>query len=186
MTKFKLRRANQDDAEAIAQVQLQSWREAYGDFGIDDFLKSQTLTDRAKAWKGHLDPAKAPNATFVAYLPNGAHEVHEPHKGKSIVAFCSSGPSRVPAYQGWGEVYALYCVERAQGLGIGRALMVRQAAYLGGLGYTCMFVRTMKRGRAKHFYQHLGGQFLFAAEVEFGGVQFADITYGWPQIAQLA
>ena len=96
---FSFRQATLDDAAAIAAVQRLSWRETYGDLGIDTFLDQQTQERRTAAWLKNLDPSVPSKATFLA----------ENAKGE-IVAFCSSGPSRREAFVGQGEIYALYCV----------------------------------------------------------------------------
>ncbi len=172
---FTLRQATQDDAAAIAAAQRVSWREAYSELGIDRFLGQQTQAVRTAAWVKHLAPETHPNATFVCLDRLG-----------EVVAFCSSGPSRREAFAGQGEIYALYCVNRAQGRGLGKALMVRQAQHLRALGYAAIFVRTLQSGAAKHFYQHLGGVYAGEGTVEFAGVTLPDVIYAWGDVGVLA
>ena len=76
-----IREATSDDARAIAEVHVASWRWAYrGDLPAE-FLDGLTVDDREREWREWLTPEQGAG-TLVAL------------EGGVIVGFCSFGPSR--------------------------------------------------------------------------------------------
>ena len=75
-----IREATSDDARAIAEVHVASWRWAYrGDLPAE-FLDGLTVDDREREWREWLTPEQGAG-TLVA-LEGG------------VIGFCSFGPSR--------------------------------------------------------------------------------------------
>jgi GNAT superfamily N-acetyltransferase len=162
-----IRRAACEDARAIGEVHLASWRTTYRGIGIDEFIDSMTVDNRAARWTSILcDPA---NRSFV-YLA----EVD----GR-VVGFASGGPERTgdPEYK--GELYAIYLLQSHQGKGIGRKLVQAAAESLAQSGLTSMLVWVLAINPACRFYEACGGQAVRHRPFEFGGKTFDEIGYGW-------
>src|SRR6185436_14490617 len=91
-----IREATPDDARAIAEVHVASWRWAYRDDLPAEFLDGITVDDRERDWSGWLAPGDR-TATVVAVGDDG------------VVGFCSFGASRDDgAADGTAEILSIY------------------------------------------------------------------------------
>ena len=125
-----IRAATPDDAQAIARVHVQSWRETYRGLLPEDFL--ERMTDGAA-----LERRRAMWSTLAAR----PEPVRVAVRGGEVVAFASGGaPQDHPGYD--AEVHTLYCLRAAQGQGTGRALLREVAGELraGGAGTLALWV----------------------------------------------
>src|SRR5687767_11355129 len=95
-----IRRAVRDDAEAIARVQLRTWRHAYADIVDPAHLAEHTVESRTERWRELL--AGGESTTLVLEVDG------------SIAGFATVVP---------GELRALYVDPPAQGAGAGSALL---------------------------------------------------------------
>jgi GNAT superfamily N-acetyltransferase len=94
----RVRRADVDDARAIAEIHVRSWRVAYARQLPDRFLKRLSIPDREADWRLRLS---APH--------RGGHVLVVEHQPGRPVGFASVGRSRDPDADGHtGEVQALY------------------------------------------------------------------------------
>ena len=138
-----IRPATTTDAEAIARVDIASWRGAYSEILSDSYLASLDITDRAGQWTAAVT---ARDTTVL---------VAEDESG--TVGFTSVGPSRdEDAEPGDLEIYAIYLHPRAWGSGVARDLM---RTVLDGLhsGSVTLWILEGNE-RAQHFYRRHGFQ----------------------------
>ncbi|WP_419705891.1 N-acetyltransferase family protein [Promicromonospora sp. NFX87] len=139
-----IRPATTADAEAIARVDIASWRGAYSEILSDSYLSSLDVGERAGRWNA------AVAARDVTVL------VAEDESG--TVGFTSVGPSRdEDAEPGDLEIYAIYLHPRAWGTGVARDLM---RTVLDGLTPGSVVTLWILEGneRAQHFYRRHGFQ----------------------------
>ncbi|MEU4386180.1 N-acetyltransferase [Promicromonospora sp. NPDC023805] len=139
-----IRPATTTDAEAIARVDIASWRGAYSEILSDSYLSSLDVGERAGRWNA------AVAARDVTVL------VAEDESG--TVGFTSVGPSRdEDAEPGDREIYAIYLHPRAWGTGVARDLM---RTVLDGLTPGTVVSLWILEGneRAQHFYRRHGFQ----------------------------
>jgi ribosomal protein S18 acetylase RimI-like enzyme len=139
-----IRPATTTDAEAIARVDIASWRGAYSEILSDSYLASLEVADRAGLWSAALH---ARGTTLL---------VAEDETG--IIGFTSVGPSRdEDAEPGDLEIYAIYLHPRAWGTGVARDLM---RTVLDGLHPGAVVTLWILEGneRAQHFYRRHGFQ----------------------------
>lgn len=85
----------------------------------------------------------------------------------------SGGPERTGTLGVEGELYSVYLLETARGLGLGRRLVEMVLAELGGK----VGVRVLAANPARGFYEHLGGRRLAETLVEMGGENFTEVAY---------
>ena len=140
----EVRPATPQDARAIAEVRVASWRWAYRGLVPDDVLAGMSVAESEAGWRGILaDPAVA---VFVASL------------GDRLVGFASCCASRdADAPPGTGEIGALYVVEEVAGTGVGSALMTAAEGKLRSSGHvraTLWVLASNDRGRG--FYERRG------------------------------
>jgi GNAT superfamily N-acetyltransferase len=146
-----IRRAILADAPAIARIHVQSWQETYRGLVPDDYLNRLTVTDRERGHERQLAYEDG-TATFLALDPT-------PSGGAIPVGFAYCGRARGAPGPGWGEIFALYLLDRAKGRGHGRDLMAASSDWFaerGGLPF--MLWALTANFRATGFYRHLGGE----------------------------
>lgn len=118
-----IRRAQAEDAAALAGVQHRAWLRAYSDYVDPERFAS--LEERVSRWRERLaDPAPPGTLTLVF------------DEGGLVAGFAAVGPARdVDAPPGRGELMALYVDPIAQGAGVGGALLTAATGRLEADGY---------------------------------------------------
>ena len=119
-----IRAAVPDDARAIADVHVSSWRWAYRDDLPEGTIASSSVEDRERMWAEWF-ASDEPAADLLVAEDHGV-----------IVGFSWFVVSRdddAPA--GTGEVRTIYLLEEVAGMGIGRELFGRANERLRELGY---------------------------------------------------
>jgi len=142
-----IRDASADDARAIAEVHVGSWRWAYRGQLPDDLLDGLSVDDREAMWAAWFLRPEERGAVVVACTEDGR-----------IVGFANVGPSRDEgASSDTGELRAIYVLQDVQGTGAGRALhdvameRLRVAAFTRA---TLWVLETNDLGR--RFYERAG------------------------------
>jgi GNAT superfamily N-acetyltransferase len=143
-----IRRADADDASAVAVVHVRSWQAAYLGLMPQDFLDGLDPDQRAAVWRQRLAEPDWPR-TGVLVAEDAGQVV-------GFSAFCPArdddlDPARV------GDVAAIYLVPSAWGQGHGRRLMTASLAALGEAGYreAALWVLDTNK-RARTFYGNSG------------------------------
>jgi RimJ/RimL family protein N-acetyltransferase len=139
-----IREATPDDARAIAEVHVASWRWAYREDLSPEFLDGISVDDRERGWSEWLIPHDRAG-TFVA-------------QERVVVGFCSFGPSRDDdATEQIAEVLTIYVLEDVAGRGIGRHLFASAVERLSDLGYERATLWVMASNeRSRRFYERAG------------------------------
>lgn len=170
-----IRPASSADAEAIANVHVAVWREAYRGVMPDDFLDRLTAEARIGAWAERLNDADERTRTLVAC------------RDDQIVGFCTVGPPRLAAPAGYGEMHAINILVTAQHQGVGRRLVAAGAAALLALGYTGLTLSVLRDNAAgRMFYEGLGGVLSGRHQDEFPGFTLPAVEYRWTDLHALA
>ena len=139
---MRLRAATPGDADAVARVHVQAWRETYAAILPQEDLDALDVAERAALWRG------------LAARPDRRVAVAEA-EGR-VVGFACAGPGR-EAIEGYpGEIMALYVLRAHQGRGAGRALLGDALAWLGTPAYLWVLAANPSRG----FYERMGGRVL--------------------------
>jgi ribosomal protein S18 acetylase RimI-like enzyme len=169
-----VRPAMVSDADAIGVLHVQAWLETYTGLIPADFLQSLSPVQRAEMWRG--------------WLTRGAPGVYVCEDGQAVVGFGLCGAQRtrtLPNHR--GEVYAINILRRAQGRGLGRALMQTMARSLEGRGLTPMTLLVLRENvSARQFYQRLGGRVIGEVVTNFGGARLREEVYSWDDLSPLA
>jgi GNAT superfamily N-acetyltransferase len=168
-----IRKAQTQDARAIARVHVDSWKTTYKGIIPDGVLAQLSYADREQRWLRILTEGE--DFVFVAEAEQDG-----------ILGFVCGGRERKgdPTYL--GEVSAIYLLEAFQRRGIGRHLFERAIEELVGRGFTTMLVRVLVANTACAFYEKLGGNRLYDSEAHIAGVGYPDRAYGWKDIQNLS
>ncbi|KOX07262.1 GNAT family N-acetyltransferase [Nocardiopsis sp. NRRL B-16309] len=141
---MRIRRAGVGDAEAVAGVQVRSWRAAYRGIMPQSFLDGMDTGRRADRWARWIGDAEGPREAMLVAEEAG-----------SVVAFANFGPLEdapdVP------EVAAFYSVPEVWGTGVNQRLMGAVTDALAAGGYTEAVLWVLSANdRARRFYTAQG------------------------------
>jgi L-amino acid N-acyltransferase YncA len=167
-----IRPAEVDDAPAIAQVHVETWRSNYTGIIPQHYLDSLTVPNRTLSWARLLERSNAGLTTLVS----------EDHDG-AVIGFVSGGPlrHRDPRFQ--AEISSLYVLGAHQHAGHGRRLFLAAANRLAERGYKGLFVWVLADNNpACAFYEILGGESVAETSRAFAGKMLTEIGYGWQEI----
>lgn len=167
-TDIRLHRASEADAAAIAEVHVRSWQEAYRGLVAQHYLDSLSVADRTASWQRELATLPEERRPWVAIV------------GERVLGFVVAGPSRDDDVgPDTAEIYALYVDPQCWEMGVGRALMDHQVAFLRRRGYrhATLWVLADNR-RAADFYaagrwhrEELGKR------ITIGGQELEEVRY---------
>jgi ribosomal protein S18 acetylase RimI-like enzyme len=169
-----IRPALVEDARALAEVHVESYRHTYAGIFPNAFLAALTVDPREAFWRNHLaDPAPR-SLTLVACDAGGR-----------VVGFLSGGRERTGKLNMDGEIYAIYLLPEAQRRGVGTRMMATFANTLQSEGLSSMAVWVLALNPFRKFYESLSGQPIAEQTIERGGQQFSQIAYGWSDLSAL-
>jgi ribosomal protein S18 acetylase RimI-like enzyme len=162
------------DAEALARVHVQSWRETYRGLLPDAYLARMSEEAHARRFAHALTRPGDDDVTLAAADRWG------------LVGYAQGGPSRRRA-PGEAEVATLYLVRPAQNRGLGRRLLADAARALAMRGASSLVISVLRDNfAARGFYEHLGGLAEPAREEPGpGGGRFWEVAYRWADITRL-
>ncbi|MFI9626522.1 GNAT family N-acetyltransferase [Streptomyces sp. NPDC052042] len=137
------------DAQAIGDLKVRAWREAYAGFMSREYLRGLDPVKDADEW-----------AEYLAEIPD-EHRLWIAQEGDAVVGFCRTGPADQDQDPDLGpraaEVYGLYIEPERIGTGLGRQLFGHAVADLEGRGYDPLCVYAyVPNTSAIRFYERSG------------------------------
>jgi ribosomal protein S18 acetylase RimI-like enzyme len=166
-----IRRADANDARAIAHVHVESWRTTYAGIVPDAYLKTLDEWHRAEHWRELLSRE---DEVFVA------------ERDGQVIGFVTGGMSRDRVEDCDAELYAIYLLKDAQRLRIGTDLLRELARSLSECGFRSMDVWVLEANPSKQFYARTGAHYAATKEIEIGGAALMEEAYVWPDLRALA
>ena len=164
---YLVRQALKTDADAIARVEVASWRGAYAGLMPDAFLAALCENEKAQIWRDDIGKHEALRRKRVLIAT----------QQQDVVGFCRFGaPSeREPL----GLVYLLYVMPAHWGRGCGSVLMRAATEELGGMGMTEVTLWVLRDNvRARRFYEAAGWSPDGAVSFDdYGGVRLESCSY---------
>lgn len=167
---ISIRAALPGDAGDIAHVHVESWRSTYAGIVPNEYLAKLDETQRVLAWRDWLSTG---TLTLVA------------EKDGRVVGFAHAGSNREPIESCDAELYAIYLLQKAQGHGIGTALLRAIAAALIERNFTSMAVWVLERNPSRDFYAKSGARLATSKVIEIGGAKLMEVAYCWPNLKTL-
>jgi len=167
-----VRAARIDDAAAIAEVHVATWRTAYRGLLPDDFLRSLGEAGYEERWRRNL--------------AGSAARVYVAEQADRVVGFASGGRERAGERSFAGELYAIYVLEEAQRQGYGHHLVSAVAHALRDMGLADMIVWVLRDNpTARKFYERLGGVYVRTQPITIGTTVLEEVSYGWKSLEPL-
>jgi GNAT superfamily N-acetyltransferase len=170
-----IRKAGEEDAEAITRVQIRTWQTAYtGLFPAD---KLETLDEnfgkRSEFWREQISGSEAPLITYVAEAAG------------ELVGFAGGSAERSGEWPYDGELNVIYVLDEYQKRGIGRRLVGAVAQALLDQDLHSMIVWVLADSPYRVFYEALGGEYVGEQGHEVWGKTYQVAGYGWARIEDL-
>ena len=170
------RRAQAQDADAVADLHVLSWRATYRGILRDGFLEGPVVADRQALWRERLaDPGEA-DGRFVLLAEQGG-DLHA-----FVCAILDADPT-------WGALLDnLHVVPGSQGKGLGRILMTEAAIWIRRQRprsrlHLWVFERN---AAARRFYDRLGGAVIDRRAIPSPDGHLVDsVRYGWTDLSPL-
>ena len=159
-----------EDAQAIARVEIETWRTTYAGMLPDRVLLGMSERRQTASW-----------ASFLRHHPDDVR-VAEAAKG-AVIGFGNCGARRNSTMDFAGEIYTLYVAPDSQGQGGGRALLLGLFSQLVAMGYGSALVWVVRANPARFFYERLGGAQVMHRPIPLGGQQVEAVAYGWRDLA---
>lgn len=166
-----IRKARPTDAEAVARVYVESWRDTYPGVLPAKLLLSMTVEGQAARWRNAI--ALAARETVL---------VAEDSRG-NVLGMTSMGRSRDSDFGFDAEVYTLYVHPFAMGRGIGRALLTGAFSALAHKGHNSCLIWSHAKNPARYFYEAMGGKWLAERTTSMMGMPVPEAGFGWGKLA---
>jgi ribosomal protein S18 acetylase RimI-like enzyme len=165
-----------DDAAGIANVHLNSWREAYEGFMPKSYLDSLPLSfqRRMNWWKACLLTPEKGRRLWVA-----ESEKH------GVVGFSSIEAPRDAEFAKSGELTCIYLLRAYHGAGIGYQLLRNAFEGVSEQGYDSAYCWVLKDNPSIAFYEKTGAEVLDREKTAtVGEVTITERVCYWPSMSQ--
>ena len=162
-----IRLARPEDASAIAEIHVASWRAVYPGIVPQAILDGLSVERRTSFWTRVL-AERGERRTWVA------------SRGNRLIGFAGTEPADEEGLDGRpAELRTVYLVPDAIGTGVGRRLFSRAIDDLVERRYSPLIVWVFTaNSRARRFYEAAGWQPDGAAKmIDFGGTEVEEIRY---------
>ena len=171
-----IRPARGGDAEAIARVRVDSWRETYRGMIPQAYLDAMKLEQSRALWEKVLTAGSTAVSVFVA------------ERGAEIVGFGSGNMLAEPKHGFDAELSAVYVRREFQRAGIGRRLVAETAVALslrerGASGLIVWVIAANKGARA--FFERIGAELVVEQAFQWDGMDLVEAGYGWRTLGAL-
>jgi GNAT superfamily N-acetyltransferase len=134
-----------EDAAALAQVHVSTWRDAYAGILPTEMLVGMSVSRQTAYWRAALMRRRSQETITVAMVDN------------ALVGFGTAGPARGDDAVRTGEVQMLYVLHDFQELGLGRALLRALFAALRRHDMDRATIWVVAQNPARFFYEAMGG-----------------------------
>ena len=162
-----VRRATADDARAVAEIRVASWRATYAGIVPSTILERMDVA-RNEAWIAGLIAEPGGRAVFV--VEDGT---------RRVAGYALTAPAGDEDAAGLGEVEAIYLDPGTVGRGLGRRLLDAAVGELIAAGFETIVLWVLTdNGRARRFYERAGfGPDGAARMLDFDGTRIEETRY---------
>ena len=172
---FTIREATPDDAQAIAEVHIASWRTSYKDIFPPEVLENQETERRAKMWRESISRPVNNNFLYVAENQDG-----------QIIGFAGGGKQEADGVEGYeGELRVIYILEEYQKQGIGSQLFDAAVKRILEEGMNSMLAWVLAENPSRAFYEKKGGEVIGDRLYEKEGKFYSAVGYGWKDVENI-
>jgi GNAT superfamily N-acetyltransferase len=168
---LSVRRARPADADAVARIYVDAWRDTYPLVLPSRLLLGMTVEGQSARWRNAI-ALSAREAVYVAQDDKG-----------HIRGMTSLGRARDGGLGYDAEVYTLYVNPAMTGQGVGRALLAGAFDALAGNGHTRCMIWAHAGNPARFFYEAMGGRLIAERMTAMMGMPVPEVAFGWTTLA---
>lgn len=167
-----VRTALRDDANEIARIFVESWRDTYAGLLPVNYLVRLSEVRQRLLWAREI-------------VHRGPHDgiVVAEHDDYGVIGFASYGPARDRAIGYDGEIYTLYVDPNHVGRGAGRTLIRAAFARLYADNFKSAVIWALKGNPARFFYETEGGRIVAERPGAVAGKPVRELGFGWTDIS---
>jgi ribosomal protein S18 acetylase RimI-like enzyme len=169
-TTVRIRPAEASDVDAIARIEVETWRATYAGMLPDRVLVGMSERRQQGAWTG-----------LVRFRPGDVIVVEDSDSG--VIGFGNCGVQRDPSLPYAGEVFTLYVTPDSQNRGVGRRLIGALFERMQQTGKNSALIWVIRANPSRFFYERLGGKNVLTRRIRVGGEPVDAIAYGWPDLS---
>ena len=166
-----IRKARPGDAEAVARLYVEAWRDTYPLVLPAKLLLGMTVDGQSARWRNAIAMA-AREAVYVAE-----------DDMKRVVGMTSLGRARDSGLGYDAEIYTLYVDPMRTGCGIGRTLLGGAFSALAERGHARCVIWAHAKNPARFFYEAMGGKLIAERTTAMMSVPVPEVAFGWPKLA---
>ncbi|MGN8644704.1 N-acetyltransferase family protein [Gracilibacillus sp. HCP3S3_G5_1] len=170
---YHIRKASIEDAQAIAEVHVNSWKATYQNLINEQDLSNSTVENRQIYWETILKLSRKQQPVTV---------IEE--KGE-IVGFISGGKERTDRFGYDGEIFAIYLLPSHQRKGLGKRLLKAFAEEMKELGYQSLLIWVLTNNPTHQFYLNFGAEKIEQEQTTIGHGTYQETAYGFDNIDTL-
>jgi GNAT superfamily N-acetyltransferase len=172
------RLATIEDVSQIVKINVDTWRTAYKSIFPPEFLQNLSYKEKEIRWRERFNNREKKEFIYLAETTS-----------KKIVGFsmCSLEQSdrtlTIPGISKYiGELMAIYILQEYQRKLIGTKLVKLVVERLLENNIKTMIVWVLKDSSYHKNYEFLEGKYVGEKMLEYGGVNYSTIAYGWNDI----
>jgi ribosomal protein S18 acetylase RimI-like enzyme len=176
----RIRAAIPADAQAIARVHVETWRESYRALVPEHVIEALSVDRNAEMWAAIL-------ASGVSSIVHVVERLGVAADGAELVGFGSATDARSSALGATGEITAIYLLDSVKRRGIGQMLLTGLVGALAERGHRSagLWVLADNHG-TRRFYEALGGRPGAPRLVTDGPADMHEIAYVWDDLSGFA
>jgi ribosomal protein S18 acetylase RimI-like enzyme len=160
MQSVQVRLATPEDADGMARVQVDTWRDAYKGIVDPNYLAAMDPSKIAQSYRDRLGLVTTMHRLIAC-------------EGDEVMGYCASGLKPDAPYEGDWFMFALYVHPSHQGKGVGYALLAAAQEEGRLRSRTRMVFGVFSANEAaKKFYVRTGSRF-----IEQGGFELEGVNY---------
>lgn len=164
---------SQANAMEYAKINIKSWVESYMNIVDEDYLESINTFKELENMKAALiNNLKDGSLRYLLKVNNeyvGIFRVRE---------------TKYEGFEDYGELGALYLLDRVKKNGYGKIMFDRAKRELSQMGYDKMMVGCLEENPSNNFYIHMGGVFLKKNPIRIGGQDLNENIYIFEEISK--
>ncbi|MFD2655100.1 GNAT family N-acetyltransferase [Gracilibacillus thailandensis] len=170
---YQIRKARIEDAQAIGEVHVHSWKATYQNLINEQDLSNTTVEHRQIYWE------------TILKLPRQQQPVTVIEEEGEIVGFISGGKERTDRFGYDGEIFAIYLLPSHQRKGLGKRLLKAFSEEMKELGYQSLLIWVLTNNPTHQFYLQFGAEKIEQEQTTIGHGTYQETAYGFVNIDSL-
>jgi GNAT superfamily N-acetyltransferase len=170
--------ATVEDVPTIVKINVDTWRTAYKLIFPPEFLRNLSYEKKELRWRERFNDTDKQEFIYLAETDS-----------KKTVGFSMGSLKqtditlKIPGISKYiGELMAIYILQEYQRKHIGTELVKLVVERLLENNIRTMIVWVLKDSPNCRFYEILGGKYVGEKMLEYGGIDYITIAYGWDNI----